>query len=630
MKPADDLFLPRMDRIGLPEPLAVDTTLHEEPFRKLFENHNAMMMLIDSATGAIIDFNPAAAKFYGYSQARLRSMTIQEINLLPAKTVKEMLWRAASEQQDHFIFPHRLARGEMRWVEVYSSLIDLRGSPVLFEIIHDITERIEAEKALKASKERLKVAQRESEERYRDLFEQTPCAIVLHDGCHILKVNPAMASFCNLEDADEMIGTKLSDLLHPEDREILDSRIESIWKIGAAPQKELRFLRKDGNVLYAIVASGICHLHGQAVIQSIFYDVTEQKQAEAALRESEAQFRVLTETLPQMIWTADITGNVDYHNNRCAEYTGLDLQECQGMNWFRTIHPDDCERVAECWRNSYTSGAPYEIEYRARQYDGAYRWFITRALPLRDEQGKIIRWFGSRTDIQYQKELEKQLQKSNQHLHRLSKQVMTLLEEERCMISRELHDEAGQALTALRIYLKLMRDNPPQGVEQLRQQLNEAIEITTNTLEQIRKLAQTLRPPAIDTLGLNLTLEDFCREFANRSGIAIYYQGTDLPELSGAITICIYRCLQEALTNIAKHAMADRVQVRLACEAKQLSLTVRDNGVGFVWEGGQTDSNKGMGLLGMQERLDMLKGKLVIASRPLQGTLIKASIPLGE
>jgi signal transduction histidine kinase len=170
---------------------------------------------------------------------------------------------------------------------------------------------------------------------------------------------------------------------------------------------------------------------------------------------------------------------------------------------------------------------------------------------------------------------------SRERLRQLAKTIVSTQEKERQRLSRELHDEAGQALTALKISLELIGEDLPAEYASLRQRISDATALTTTTMEQLRSLAQDLRPPALDAVGLNPTLESFCRDFAKHTQLCIGYLGTSVPVLPEAVNICLYRFLQEALTNVAKHACANQVCVALRCDAETITLAVEDDGQGF-------------------------------------------------
>ena len=227
--------------------------------------------------------------------------------------------------------------------------------------------------------------------------------------------------------------------------------------------------------------------------------------------------------------------------------------------------------------------------------------------------------------------LEEQ-QASQARMRGLARQVVSAQEEERQRISRILHDESGQALTALKISLELIAQELPPELDSTSKRILDAAALTDSTMERIRLMAQDLRPPALDTLGLSPTLESFCRDFGSRTQITIDYRGLTLPPLPEPVNISMYRFLQEALTNVARHANADRVQVTLERYPQELALLVEDNGQGFDLKATTTSraGQRGMGLQTMRERLESLGGTLEIQSLPGQGTRLSAHMPLGE
>jgi signal transduction histidine kinase len=223
-----------------------------------------------------------------------------------------------------------------------------------------------------------------------------------------------------------------------------------------------------------------------------------------------------------------------------------------------------------------------------------------------------------------------QLQAGRERLRRLTNQVVSAQEEERQRLSYELHDEAGQILTALKIRLGYTLDNLPVEAEAYREHLNESLSMADMTMERLRALARDLRPPALDAAGLNPTLEGLCREFASWTELSINYAGTEVNALSDPVKITLYRFLQEALTNIAKHAQAGQVSVNLREDTRSVNLEVQDDGKGFDKQIllDLSSRPKGIGVLGMQERLELLGGRLEIETTPGLGTSLTAHIPL--
>jgi|GEM_PF-2216624 len=217
-----------------------------------------------------------------------------------------------------------------------------------------------------------------------------------------------------------------------------------------------------------------------------------------------------------------------------------------------------------------------------------------------------------------------------ERLQQLAQRIISVQEEERHRVSRELHDEAGQALTALMLSLEMTKSTLPVHMEAVRESIEEAVRLTGETMEHIRLLAHDLRTPSLDTIGLSPTLEGLCDDFGARSGMEISFQGTDLPDLPDMAAISLYRVAQEALTNVARHAEASTVDVAIFHEDEQVILKVTDDGVGFDPQTILYGTAEGIGLPGLQERLETLGGRLEVRSTPGEGTRVVAYVPLPD
>ena len=209
----------------------------------------------------------------------------------------------------------------------------------------------------------------------------------------------------------------------------------------------------------------------------------------------------------------------------------------------------------------------------------------------------------------------------------VARRVVIAQEEERTRVSRGLHDEAGQAMAALKINLQLLRQETGSDDAGMGESLDAAVELLDETWEQLRRVARDLRPPALDALGLNDTLDDFCAQFAVRTRLDISYQGEPVPDIADAQEISLYRFLQEALANAAMHAEASKVEVVLRRNRSTVRLTVSDDGNGM--DSGILDdvNRRGLGIVGMRERIEALGGRFTIDGSS-RGTTITATLPL--
>jgi PAS domain S-box-containing protein len=352
--------------------------------------------------------------------------------------------------------------------------------------------------------------------------------------------------------------------------------------------------------------------------------IAERKVAQQVLRQSEDSLRLIIDTIPTMAWTLSPDGVVDFVNQRSLDYTGFTLKE-QIERPTGGVHPDDLPRVMEKWLRDMAAGKPSEDEMRLQRADGEYRWFLVRTVPLLDESGTIVKWFGTSTEIEDRKKAEDALQCSLEELRALAARLQSVREEERTRVAREIHDELGQALTGIKLEsASLIRELPRDA----RQQLNRVeliMKLADETIQTIRRISTELRPGILDDLGLVAAVEWATEEFHSRTGTDYRL---DLPEDDIVIdrerATALFRILQETLTNVARHANATQVNVRLAKEEGSLILEVHDNGKGISRE--ELSAGRSLGILGMRERALLLGGGLSISGAPGQGTTIEVRI----
>jgi len=351
--------------------------------------------------------------------------------------------------------------------------------------------------------------------------------------------------------------------------------------------------------------------------------IIERIRAQEALRESEERYRSFVEHFQGIAFrrNLDFTPKFCLCHGAVEEITGYTEEECAAEmpRWDQVIHPDD---LADVYKSTERLIAvpdyPVDRQYRIVRKDGQVRWVRELVQNVYDDSGRPAFVQGALYDITERKRAE-------ERSLRLARQLVSAQEEERRHISRELHDELGQALTFLRIQLGLMQNDLGPQSESFLKRMSEAVVLTDATIERMRVLAQDLRPPGLDAVGLNLTLEGFCRTFARRTGLSVDYTGEELRALPEAANISFYRYLQEALTNVAKHAHASHIQVKLSRDNGEISLSVEDDGRGFCRQA--QESSSGLGLLGVRERLESLGARLEIESWPGQGTRLSALMP---
>lgn len=345
------------------------------------------------------------------------------------------------------------------------------------------------------------------------------------------------------------------------------------------------------------------------------------------------RIRLIIDTIPVMAWSLRPDGIVDFLNQRWISYAGLSLEKYVA-NPTGMIHPEDIPRVLKKWAEQMALGRGYDDEMRLRRADGEYRWFLVRTEPLRDESGKVVKWYGVSTDIEDRKRAEEELKATSEQLRALSTRVQSAKEEEATRIAREIHDELGGALTSLRWDLeevgeRLSEPADSSQLTSLRKKIAAMTTLTETTVDSVRRLVSELRPMALDELGLPEAIEWQARQFETRTGIAVSYEcSLENVGLNTEQSTAVFRILQEALTNILRHAQATKVAIVVKREAGEVLLTIEDNGRGIT-ESEKLDVHS-LGLLGMRERAHLIGAEIEVSGKEGKGTLVALRVPLAS
>jgi len=482
----------------------------------------------------------------------------------------------------------------------------------------------------------------ESEERFRLIAETSLDGIFQSTGLSgkLIFVNDAFARMLGYT-KEELLGRNTLDLMAEEDLPKLAPIAENVTR-DKPVHGEYRLKHKAGHLVHVHFSVVPMKLKGEIVRSGILQDITERKRAEEALRTSEERYRTLTEAAHDMIFIVNRDDRIEYVNSFAARSIGMQPAELIGQPRGQFFSKRDNKRLKNGLGQVIKSGEAKYFDDKVLFPVGAL-WLSTWLVPIRDGSGEIKAVLGVSRDISERKLVEEALQHakddlekrvaertaslsaSQEQLRKLTHKIVNAQEEERRRVSRELHDEAGQALITLKYGLDSVISELPNDVEPIHQRLSDSMKLIDQTMEHIRSLSHSLRPPVFDILGINLSLKDYCREFSERTKIPVQYHGEDIPGLPDAVGISLYRFVQEAFTNIFKHAHASQVRVGLRYRKDMIVLSVADNGSGM--SGDWPSRLTGIGLLGLEERLNLLGGSLKIHSKPGQGTRITAYVP---
>jgi PAS domain S-box-containing protein len=395
------------------------------------------------------------------------------------------------------------------------------------------------------------------------------------------------------------------------------------------PQRdiELGIRRSDGTLVWLSVNAEPMRLSQDrtaGVVVSLF-DITQRSRA---LRKSEEHLRTMADNVPDAIVRYDRTLRHVFANAAAVCVIGAPLDRVIGRTRAEVgMPPDHVAFWDQYLLKVFRTGSPDRFEFGLDGPEG--RHYESRLVPERDRDGGVETVLSITRDITDRKRAERQLLASREELRALVARLNSVREEEKARLSRELHDEMGQLLTALRMELEALEDGlgdveRPAAARELLDRAVAASELVAMAIDSMRNLLASLRPVALDRLGLGAALSQECRRFKDWAGIACEFAAADgLSTFGAQVDTALFRIAQEALTNVARHAGASRVAVTLERKEGMAVLRVADDGRG-VPAGREA---AGLGVLGMRERAECLGGELVVKPVPRGGAMVEARIP---
>jgi len=406
----------------------------------------------------------------------------------------------------------------------------------------------------------------------------------------------------------------------------------------------------------------LCVLIGLSVFflyRKASVEIRMRQSAEKALRESEARYRSLYHHTPAMLHSIDINGRIVSVSDYWSEVMGYRREDVIGHR-LTAFFSEESRRYAEeqVFPEFFKTGFIKDIPYQFQKKDGQTIDVLLSAIADRDEQGRIIRTLAVSIDVterkraeealklakeelsRYSKDLERQVQNRTREIHsnitalkkaqdqlrRLSAGIMASQEKERSAIARELHDELGQVLTALRMDSVWMQERLKESDSRASERALTMCQLIDKNIEDVRGMAFRLRPGVLDDLGLVDALDWYTTDFERRTEITCVFEYDNVPHLSENMATAAYRITQEAITNVARHAFANRVDVVLKSRNSTLTLAIADDGRGF--NPLELSDSEGLGVAGMRERASLVGGTLEVYSEPNQGCRVLFEVPI--
>jgi PAS domain S-box-containing protein len=485
-------------------------------------------------------------------------------------------------------------------------------------VIRDVTARREAEEAL-----------RHSETRFREIADLLPQPLYETDlKCTITFTNRAGFEYFGYTPKDLLRGLSIMDMITPGEQQLALGNMTAILQGGPVRSNEYTALRKDGTTFPIIITSAPIVRDGRPVgLRGAILDITDRVRAEEHLRRSELMFRQLAETIHEVFWISDIaTRNILYVSPAYREIFGRTCQSFyeQSGSFLESVHPGDAARVLAAMEQQ-EKGVPFDEAFRIVRPDRSVRWIRAQTFFVLNEKNENARIVGVAEDITDRKNAEDMLRTHASQLQALSSRLTEARETERRFIARELHDEIGQQLTGLKLSLDMMQSSLSEITGK---QIHGLQVLAGDLMERVRNLSLDLRPSMLDDLGLLPALAWHFNRYHEQTGIRVAFSHACMEErFEGGIETAVYRVVQEALTNAARHAGVAGVAVSLSANDNAVHLVVSDEGKGFD-PAEVLVRRQSVGLFGMRERVEAAGGDLAVRSAPGAGTTLTASIPL--
>jgi len=418
--------------------------------------------------------------------------------------------------------------------------------------------------------------------------------------------------------------------IHPDDR----ARVLAIMEGGREKDFEVvyRVMRPDASIRWIRAREfPIQDESGRFYrIVGVGEDITERKQAEEKLQQSESQLAEAQRLAHVGSWNWDLRSKVMTWSDELYRIFGVQPGEFDmSRDSMLFIHPDDRDLVMSTYERAVQIREPYSIHYRLLKRDGDERIMHSLGQVVTGDNGDVIRVFGTSQDVTELKHAEERLKSTGEQLRALFGRLQAAREEEGIRIARQVHDELGSALTALRWDLNVIGNmsSDPESKSQLKTKISTMLSLTDKTIDIVRRISAELRPSVLDILGLGSALQWQAKQFEDRTGIVVHYDSASVDvHLNQEQSTAAFRIFQEALTNILRHAQATRVDVRMAEEAGAFVLTIRDDGRGIREE--EKTAQSSIGLLGMHERAHILGGDIHIKGVAGEGTTVSLRLPI--
>lgn len=577
----------------------------EEKYRVLVEEASEGIF-ISNPNGRFITVNASACRIAQYSEAELLQMSFYEF--FTDEDIKERPLHFEALRQGKTVISERIMKrkdGKLNYLEITSKLLtDGR----LLSLVRDVAERRKAQEALMAS-----------EEKYRSLVEQASDAILIADkNGRVITVNSSACKLSQYTEA-EMLQMTIYDFAVEEDIAKRPFRFDEL-KQGKTTVTERVMKRKDGALLHVEITS---KLLSDERLLSFVRDISERIKAQNEIIKEKNLSDSIINSLPASFFMINTTGKIlrwNRHLEMASKYTG---EEVGTMNPFDFFDDADKPLLAQKIANVFFSGEE-SVEAMVRLKTGERVPYYFKGIGIEYDGEPCIMGVG--IDISERIQAQEEIKQTSEKLRELTAHLLNIREEERKRIGREIHDELGQQLTAIKMDVSWIDKKTPEETSLIKNKLKNIITLLDGSNQSIRRILSELRPGILDDYGLIEALEWQNRQFTSHTGIPVEFATTErelkLPE---PVATCIFRVYQEAFTNITRHAAATKVASSLLIKNGHIVVSIKDNGKGF--ESKTVQGKKSFGILGMKERVLAQGGNFELLSETGSGTTMTIKLP---
>lgn len=482
----------------------------------------------------------------------------------------------------------RRADGVERWIWAKGRIRQsaLGHNHRMYGVIGDITDKKQIELEIKEARSRLESTLSASEIGTWKLDFTTDTVQADRNTAQIFTVTP-----------DEAANGPISifmQAIHPDDQDRVSSALQQTLETGEDFKPEYRLVKPDGSERW-VVSRGRLERDelGRPVMLGVVIDISAQRQAEVQLRESESRFRRIADTLPQMVWVTGADGCTEYFNHRWYEYTGCTPEESLGDNWSMLLHPGDRQKIIDCWQQSVHSGHPYEMECRFRSKEGEYRWFLGRAVSVRDETGIIVKWYGTCTDIEEFKQLEVDLHTRADQLQELNLSLLettTLLERKNTELDQFAYVVSHDLKAPLRAISNLATWLEEDLADVLTSDNREHMQLLQSRVMRLEGLINALLDYSriglvnkeIETINVGDLLMEIIDTLAPPPEFEVVI-ASKMPAIQSK-RIPLQQVLMNLINNAIKHHDRDHGTVTIRYEPQTQTFSVSDDGPGIAPE----------------------------------------------